>query len=763
MPDHSINIALIEDDPLQAEIICAMISAQGESFSIETASSLKDGLSLLEGGDKDVILLDLLLEDSEGIETYLRLKEAAPHLPVVVLTANGNEKIAREVLVAGAQDYLVKWEMDHYQLLRTINYAILRNRSNLERRNIEADESSYRDLVENSGLLIGTHDIDGVIRTANRKFTECFGFPNPHALVGRNIRELLAPEGLEVFDRYLEQVIRDGQASGTVPFLVPDGSRIYIAFTNSLRTENTGAGVVRCIGRDVTQRIENDRKLRESETRLRLALDASGTGIWEWDPSTGRIEFDDRASGLFGLSDGNIDSLTALIDPAYRVKFTELIATVRNGCGEGRIEMPIRSESQRLKWVECHVTQPRSATRRGEKLLFATREITDRKRFESRMNRIQRLESVGLLASGIAHDMNNIMAPIFMALPALQSRFTDENSRRWLSLIYKSADRGRNLIQQMISFARGSDANFDSLDLARVVEDIKLLIADGLRAGTELEIDIADDLWTLIGDETQIHQVLINLCINARDAMPGGGKLRIAAENAGLNKERLPENATPGDYIIITVSDTGTGIPADVIDLIFDPFFTTKGTGYGSGLGMSIVLGIVRGHGGYIEVESEVGVGTTFHIFLPANRTVVSDSLPAASGIVRPGNGEIILVVVDEEYTCEIFTHLLESNGYKALTAGNADEAVDLLYQTPASVPLVMIDLDLPEDQSLKIIRDIKSRFPSTSIIATCAIASTDMAIRARQAGIDTLLIKPVTSEKLLGTLSSALKGRNAA
>lgn len=888
MPDTRIKILLIEDDPLQAEIISAMISAPGEDYLIETASSLMNSLGLIEGGDFDLILLDLALEDSEGVETYLKVREAAPRLPVVVLTATGNEKTAREALEAGAQDYLVKWEMDQYLLLRTIRYAILRNRSNEERRNLEAglgglaailpdvialyqpasgkftfindeierltgysraeaeeltaevlihpedlpefnrsinqvqsagvegfstieyrvrhklggirwveqraglydgpsepglillaarditnrveamrsleaSESGYRDLVENSGLFIGTHDIDGVIQTVNREFTERFGFPNPHALIGRNIRELLAPEGLEVFDKYLGQVIRDGQASGTVPFLLPDGSRIYIAFTNSLKTGNAAASAVRCIGRDVTQRIEYDRKLSKSETRLQLALDASGTGIWEWDPSTDRIEFDERASDLFGLSDGSIDSLIALIDPSYRLKFTELIETVRSGNGEDRIEMPIRSESHRMRWVECHVTQSRSANRRGGKLLFATRDITDRKRFESRMNRIQRLESIGSLASGIAHDLNNIMAPIFMALPALQPRLIDENSRRWLSLIYRSADRGRNLIQQMISFARGSEANFDSLDLARVIEDIKLLIADGLPAGTELETDIADDLWTLVGDETQIHQVLINLCINARDAMPEGGKLRIAAENAELNSGRGPESAIPGDYIVITISDTGTGIPADIIDLIFDPFFTTKSSGHGSGLGMSIVLGIVKGHGGYIEVESEVGVGTTFQIFLPAKRVIVSDSASASSKIVRPGNGESIMVVDDEEYTCEVLAHLLESNGYKALKASRADEAVELLYQTSAGVPLVLIDIDLPEDQSLKVIREIKSQFPLTSIIATCAIASTDLVIRARQAGIDTFLLKPVTSEKLFETLSSALKTRNAA
>jgi two-component system, cell cycle sensor histidine kinase and response regulator CckA len=247
-------------------------------------------------------------------------------------------------------------------------------------------------------------------------------------------------------------------------------------------------------------------------------------------------------------------------------------------------------------------------------------EGVEKKRLEAMVLQAQRMESVGALASALAHDLNSALAPILMGLGALQQSCADEESRRWLSLMRKSAERGKDLVERVLAFARGAEDERVPLRTAELIGDVARILKETLPKNIDLHLRVPNDLWSVIGDATQIDQVLMNLCINARDAMPAGGKLMIRARNCYLVEEerRLAPNAPQQGYVRVTVADTGAGIPRELVDRVFDPFFTTKEKGKGTGLGLPTVLAILRGHGGFVSLLSKVGKGTEFKVYLPA-------------------------------------------------------------------------------------------------------------------------------------------------
>ena len=254
-------------------------------------------------------------------------------------------------------------------------------------------------------------------------------------------------------------------------------------------------------------------------------------------------------------------------------------------------------------------------------------EGVERKRLEATVLQAQRMESVGALASALAHDLNSALAPILMGLGALQQRCADEESRRWLSLMRKSAEQGKDLVERVLAFARGAEGERIPLRMAELIGDVARILKETLPKNIDFQVRIPNDLWSVIGDATQLGQVLMNLCINARDAMPAGGKLMIRARNRYLVEEesRLAPGAPQQRYVRVTVADTGAGIPREVISRVFDPFFTTKEKGKGTGLGLGVVLAIVRTHGGFISLFSKVGKGTEFKVYLPAQAPDVGD------------------------------------------------------------------------------------------------------------------------------------------
>ncbi len=395
-----------------------------------------------------------------------------------------------------------------------------------------------------------------------------------------------------------------------------------------------------------------------------------------------------------------------------------------------------------------------------ELILLAIEDITEKKKLESHLLRAQRMESIGTLAGGMAHDLNNMLTPIMLSLQTLKEKLTDEQNQRMLSILERNSQRSADLIKQVMSFARGVEGEREPLQASHIVSEIEKVAKETFPRNIELRTDVPDDLWTISGDVTQLHQVIMNLCVNARDAMPYGGILSITAENFFVDKNyvKMHTDAKVGSYVVITVSDTGTGIPPKIMGRIFEPFFTTKELGKGTGLGLSTALAIVKSHGGFINVYSEVGKGTAFRVYLPAIRTEIQGAKEQQPELLA-GNGEWILVAEDEESIRDITFSTLEMNGYKVLTANDGVEAVALYAENRDKIKVILMDMMMPVMDGQACIRAIRKINPQVKIIAVSGLAEKDRLAKVADY-TNAFLPKPYTSEKLLKTIYEVLRAK---
>ncbi len=407
--------------------------------------------------------------------------------------------------------------------------------------------------------------------------------------------------------------------------------------------------------------------------------------------------------------------------------------------------------------VEASISQMEAD---GQKIFTVIlRDITEKKKLEAQFLRTQRLESIGTLASGIAHDLNNILAPILMAVQILQTKFPDKQGRQLLEVLQISALRGAEMVKQVLSFARGGGNERIPLQITHLVKEIMKVLQETLPRSIQIRCSLPPDLPPVNGDPTQLHQVLMNLCVNARDAMPTGGTLTIQVAQMEIDPAFAAQQsgAQPGSYLLITVTDTGTGMESGIIDKIFDPFFTTKEPGKGTGLGLATVLGIVQSHGGFINFDSEPGQGTQFRIYLPIIKTESPEAAHPGNIILPAGQGETILIVDDEAAIREITKSTLEAYNYCVLTASDGLAALALFAQHKDEINVVVTDMMMPFMNGAETIQALKKIKPGICIIAVSGITIADKLDADTAAQVNAFLAKPFTAKKLLETIAGVL------
>ena len=451
--------------------------------------------------------------------------------------------------------------------------------------------------------------------------------------------------------------------------------------------------------------------------------------------------------------------LSEFYPPGFAAKMTDVIRRVIVTGKSESAEYKIATDSgDRIFRVRINPITSGGARQDTASVLF--RDITESKMLETRLLRSQRLDSLGKLAGGIAHDLNNILQPIMMSIQLLEGRTTDAQAKKWLEILATSAQRGSDLIKQILSFARGLESSKQPLDMKNVVSDVERLVRETFPKLINVHIDIKDDLPPVLADYTQINQVFMNLCVNARDAMPGGGDISIKARRIKADHVSLPAFFDPGysEYVEIAVTDTGSGIPPEDLDRVFDPFFTTKGLDKGTGLGLSTTYGIVKDHEGYINVESEVGKGTTFTIYLPAMES--GDMSAAGSGLysgIPQGSGELILVVDDESMITDMAKSILEEYRYRVLVANNGKEAADIFHDRKDEVYAAIVDMMMPVMGGKATIRTLKKESPSLKVIAISGYQRENELADMHDLDVDAFLPKPFDAETLLQTLNQVL------
>jgi len=620
-----------------------------------------------------------------------------------------------------------------------------------------ASQSLLRATLESTADGILVVGADGKVLDWNEQFQKMWRLPQS-VVDTRRDQELL--------DHVLEQLARpdDFLAGVRALYAQPDkesfdtlqfkDGRVFERYSRPQRIGERIVGRVWSF-RDVTERILAEARNRELALLLDNATDAIyvtalDCTILYWNRGAGRTYGWTSAEAL---NRKTTELLAA--DPAAAAALSAVLLKQESWSGE-RWQ---KTKDGRKVEVLTRLTLVRNEQGQPQSIFAINTDITEKKKLEDQFLRAQRLESIGVLASGIAHDLNNVLAPIIMGAPLLRDKVKDEASNDLLETIESSARRGAAVVKQVLTFARGVEGERVPLQPRHLVQEVARLAEETFSKTIRIESDVTADLWAVLGDATQLHQALLNLCVNARDAMPGGGVLTLKAANVVLSKEaaeKIP-GAQPGSYACLCVTDTGTGIPPEIEAKMFEPFFTTKSLGKGTGLGLSTVLGVVRSHGGFIRVASKVGQGTTFELYLPATTTGQGADKSESAARWPLGHGEGILVVDDEAAVREVARRTLAKFGYRVITAAHGAEALRIFQERRPEIQAVLTDMMMPEMDGAALIAALRALDPAVRIVGVTGMSDMESMRGYRSLGLSGMLAKPFTIETLLAAVQAAL------
>jgi two-component system cell cycle sensor histidine kinase/response regulator CckA len=727
MKPATIQVLLIEDNPRDVELLRDLLSDAGDpALDLEPVDRLQAGLARLAQGGKDVVLLDLNLPDSHGVDSVAQLQAQAPEVPVIVLTGNDDDVIALKAVQAGAQDFLVKGKADGRRLRHAIKTAIERQQLRLELTNrlhqLQASEARFRQLVDKSLDRILVVDHARKVRFLNWAAEVLFG-RTAEEMVGEDLGFPM-PAG-EITP--LEIRSRDGDS-------LPVEMRVV-----EVEWEQAPARLV------LLQDLSHRRRAEAEISRLAAFPRQNPNPVYEFD-AHGTLTYFNRGAQELAHAAGKMNPAETLPEQTG--------AIVKECFASGKSQEHLETElgDRVISWSFFPILK-------GQSVHCYAADITERKRLEAQFLRAQRLESIGALAGGIAHDLNNVLAPILMAVELFGDESAVEERRKMVVLIKGCAQRGAEMVKQIVAFARGARGQASVLQLKPVITEMGRLIKDTFPKSIQVGVKIAPELPSIVGNATQLHQVLMNLCVNARDAMPNGGELELAADQIVLKDyvtKREPEPVS-GSYVVLSVSDTGEGMPPEVLGKVFEPFFTTKGEGKGTGLGLSTVQGIAKSHNGFVEVFSEVGKGTTFKVCLPAapSAGVAAAEQKAAAPPMR--RGEQILVVDDEIAMLEMTRETLETFNYRVLTARNGAGALGIYQRHRGEIQAVVTDMMMPIMDGPALIKALVQIDPEVKVIGVSGLGSEEVLTKAGELNVRTFLSKPYASASLLTSLREVL------
>ncbi|MDP3716908.1 MAG: PAS domain S-box protein [Acidobacteriota bacterium] len=633
-----------------------------------------------------------------------------------------------------------------------------------ERKQAEAALARLAAIVESSDDAILGRDLHGTITSWNRGAERIYGYTAAE-MVGRSIDPLVPAAAIDEevasFDR-----IRRGELVHHLDTkrLTKDGRLIDVSITLSPIKDSHGNVIgVSTIARDITEAKRAQAQLVASESRFRRLIESNAQGVLFWHASGAIVDANDALLAMLGFTRADLDagglSWVDITPPEYaELDFRAVAEVAANGlCAPYEKEF-LGKDGRR---VPILIAGARVDDAPDQGVAFIT-DLTERKKLEKQFLRTQRMESIGTLSGGIAHDLNNVLAPILMGLELLKENNPGSEAQAMLATLETSAKRGADLVKQVLSFARGVEGQRVTVTMTHLMRDLLNVVRDTFPKSIDVHLESATDLWSVLGDPTQLHQVVMNLCVNARDAMPHGGRLQLAMENVVLDDTytALNPDAHPGPYVMVKVADTGTGIPPEIRDRVFEPFYTTKEIGKGTGLGLSTTMAIVKSHGGFISLDSEMGKGTRFTVYLPANTTaeLAEDVAVVQSGLPR-GHGELVLVVDDEDGVREIARRTLERYGYRVVLAANGAEAVAVYARQHTDVAVVLTDMAMPIMDGPALIVALRAINPAVKIIGSSGLTSHLGISRALGAGVAEFVPKPYTARVLLTTLRKAIDG----
>ncbi|MGH8094483.1 MAG: PAS domain S-box protein [Chthoniobacterales bacterium] len=886
MPDQALHVLLVEDNPVDAELMVRELRRAGFQPQWHRVETEADYLQSLENS-VDVILSDYALPQFSGLRALQLLKASGHDIPFIIISGTIGEETAVAAMRDGADDYLLKDRTA--RLGEAVKHALTQKESRDERK---VAEEKLKKLMRQHELILkstaeGIHGVslEGRITFENPKAIELLGWTGSE-LIGQPAHETIHHSHADGTAYPVESCpiyasMRDGQTRRVTNdvFWRKDGSSFRVDYVSAPVRSDEGE-ILGCIVtfKDNTEQFTAEQRLKLQEQQYRLLFETNPNAMWVFDPGTLEIlaineaatkqygytreeflrlkltdlhlpeeqsalrkaiksprapaqfvgEFKHRtksgvlinvliysspllwnavparmvtaidvterkrteerlreqaeiidhahdaiiirnvddqrvifwnkgAERLYGWTAEErlgLSDVTTLADPAQ----VEVVINALRATGEYRGELKQRTKSGEELNAEVRATLVRDAEGVSRSLLIICTDITEQKKLEMQLLRAQRLESIGTLAGGIAHDLNNILTPIMVCAESLQDCPSPEEAKPALDLIIASARRGAAVVKQVLTFSRGIEGGRVTIDPRHLIDEMADIARSTFPKSIEIMANYTEGLWSITGDPTQLHQVLLNLSVNARDAMVKGGLLELAVENIEVDQELAAtiSEANVGPYVMLRVSDNGTGMEHETIEKIFDPFFTTKEIGKGTGLGLSTTLGIVKSHNGFLSVESEPGGGTTFKIYLPA---INAQAAPAETAAPRTqtGGDELILLVDDDDSIRKVMKHALETKRYRILEAKDGVEAIAIFKKHADSIDLVITDLMLPLMSGAGVIRSQKEIKPEILIIATSGEGDEETMSSLEELKIAGFLPKPYGIDKLLTTVGEVL------
>ena len=691
-PSHALRVLFVDDCADDVQLSVRVLQKAGYQIHHHLVDTPEQLRQTLDADDYDLILCDYRLPGWNGADVLSMVHDSGKELPVVLVTGTLGEDTAVEMVKLGAADFVLKHRLGRLPLAveRVLREKQIREERNQAEEALRRSERDYRHLFESANDAILIMDAETAeILEANPSAYQMYGFGREQ-LIGRRLQSMVPDE--QQVGRRLQQLQREGRCLNFETVHVHAQGRAIILLCSATIVDYQGRRAILSIHHDITER-------KRAEERLHLfgrILESSAEAIAILNPDGYFVEHNAAHEALCEYSIQELRGHTPELLVGEAFQFHPQVA--RPG---GRIELQLqmRTKSGCVKTVETSIFSITSDAGQVQWIVAIVRDISERLRLQVQLQQAAKMEAVGRLAGGVAHDFNNLLNVIigYSELMLIRSN-TPEFLEKSAKEIRKAADRAAGLTRQLLAFSRQQVLEPRVLDLNDVIGEMKELLVRMLGEDVELVVRAAEGLGTVRADPGQIGQVIMNMAANSRDAMPEGGRFLIETSNTVIDAAFGAEHANmpPGPYVLLSVSDTGSGMTAEVRTHIFEPFFTTKEQGKGTGLGLATVYGIVKQSGGYIWAYSEAGRGATFKVYLPRVDALPELVPPAAPVSASCRGSETLLVVEDEEGVRTLVRDYLHMNGYSVLEARNGEDALRIACEHAGEIALMITDVIMP-------------------------------------------------------------------